>query len=491
MALYILAIGGTGAKCVESITHLAAAGLFDKEPIRVLFIDPDESNGNLSRSIDTLRLYKSLSEKLGNHPEFSWLRSPIDYFDTWSPFGDLSNESLARFFNTEVCKFHAPELGHLFDILYTKSEQEAKLDIGFRGRPALGAAVMSQLDLDLLNQEPWSKLISDITIDIKSGNKPTIFLCGSIFGGTGASGFPTIGRLLANKFENESRQNQVKLGGLLMLPYFSFPFAPDDKSQVYANPEYFSLNTRAALDYYATQAKEVFDLIYMLGYPELAKLDEFQPGKNTQKNPSHFIEVYAALAARHFYWLDFDKQRPKKGSLALFSVHQPKIISWDDIPDIPDISDLPSIPHSAKVRDLLTKATRFSRLWKKEFSQLPEDFETAGGAKQFRQRNPWFVTFFPDNSCQKWSKLPSTDVELIKIIDSWAEQYSKWIESLQKLPESSTVDIRIEDLKPKEEDRLINKLFFLPKNSSLPKLLKQAKGIVGLARSLYYLFSLF
>ena len=31
MSLYIVSIGGTGAKCVESIIHLAAAGLFGKE----------------------------------------------------------------------------------------------------------------------------------------------------------------------------------------------------------------------------------------------------------------------------------------------------------------------------------------------------------------------------------------------------------------------------------------------------------------------------
>ena len=47
MTLYIIAIGGTGARCVEAITQCAATGLFTAEPIKVVFVDADESNGNL------------------------------------------------------------------------------------------------------------------------------------------------------------------------------------------------------------------------------------------------------------------------------------------------------------------------------------------------------------------------------------------------------------------------------------------------------------
>ena len=46
MGYYAIGIGGTGAKCLESLIHLAAAGMMPDGDLHLLFVDPDTSNGS-------------------------------------------------------------------------------------------------------------------------------------------------------------------------------------------------------------------------------------------------------------------------------------------------------------------------------------------------------------------------------------------------------------------------------------------------------------
>ena len=72
---------------------------------------------------------------------------------------------------------------------FTPEELEANLEVGFRGRPAIGSAVMSQIDLDNLDGDAWRQLIDSIRLDIGGKSRfPKIFLFGSIFGGDGRFG---------------------------------------------------------------------------------------------------------------------------------------------------------------------------------------------------------------------------------------------------------------------------------------------------------------
>ena len=71
-----------------------------------------------------------------------------------------------------------------FEVLYSEKERTTQLHEGFRGHPSIGAAVMAQTVLG--GGEPWKTFNSKVAKD----PNPKIFLAGSIFGGTGASGLP-------------------------------------------------------------------------------------------------------------------------------------------------------------------------------------------------------------------------------------------------------------------------------------------------------------
>jgi hypothetical protein len=418
MTLYIIGIGGTGSKCLEAITQVAATGLFTEEKIKLLFIDADETNGNLERSRSSLSIYQRTFDLMsGDKQHYAWLKTPLESYDVWSPFAHTStNKNLSTFFNYNNLKQKNLGLGNLFDVLYTKEEQQANLDIGFRGRPAIGSGVMSRVDLDSLNEEPWSSIIGQIQADVGAGKSVKIFLCGSIFGGTGASGLPTIGRLLDNKLEKENVREKVKIACLFLLPYFGFtPKGGENKDEVYARSEQFLLNTEGALRYYVNQAKQ-FDTVYLLGNQNLSQFN-FSIGKNTQRNETHFIEFYAALAARHF-----SSYSPKNlEKVVLISRENNNVITWGDL------------PQQEEVRAELVNATRFVYVWLGNIAPELEDAKKMG-VKKFQNAAPWFGKFFSSGGGRGLfgnRDLPdfnqASQQEAIRVITEWCQDYLRWI----------------------------------------------------------------
>ena len=303
MGYYAIGIGGTGAKCIESLIHLAAAGMMPKkkQELHVLFVDPDKANGNLERAVGTLECYKTFS----NNPQLAQpdlLQTEIDSFadPIFSPFDDVDDNKpiLEKYLDHAGLKLANDGAADLFEVLYSKKERTTQLDKGFRGHPSIGAAVMAQTVLG--GDGPWKNFLAKVAID----PMPKIFLAGSIFGGTGASGFPNIAKLI--KIALDGKPNNEQIGGALILPYFTF-IVPDGKDdELKAKAEHFLMNTQAALPFYQQHLNKglknpVYNAIYLMGDESQVKVDKFALGGKPQQNAQHFVELYAALAAIHFF----------------------------------------------------------------------------------------------------------------------------------------------------------------------------------------------
>ena len=61
--VYVLAIGGSGARVLRSLVMLLAAGVEPNAKIIPLIIDPDSGAGNLSQTIELLKLYTQIREE--------------------------------------------------------------------------------------------------------------------------------------------------------------------------------------------------------------------------------------------------------------------------------------------------------------------------------------------------------------------------------------------------------------------------------------------
>ena len=59
--LYLFGIGGTGSRVIRSLTMLLASGVdAGVDTIVPVLIDPDLSNGDLTRTVNLLKKYKEI-----------------------------------------------------------------------------------------------------------------------------------------------------------------------------------------------------------------------------------------------------------------------------------------------------------------------------------------------------------------------------------------------------------------------------------------------
>ena len=364
--------------------------------------------------------------------------------------------------------------------------------MGFRGRPAIGAAVMSQVDLDRLDREPWGTFIKNIQADVGAGKAPKVFLCGSIFGGTGASGLPTIGRLIANKLNRLNIKERIKIGCLFLLPYFGFSTPPGENPDgVYARSEQFLLNTEAALRYYVTQAQETFDTVYLLGNENLSRV-KFSIGKNSQRNEAHFLEVYAGLAARHFLF----HATTLEDKVVLISRDRIGRLTWNDIPE------------PVEVKTALVNGARFAYTWLAEI--MPELAEIMNRRNDRAVLAPWLLKFFPKSSKRGNDTVQLSDPQqqdAIKIISNWCQDYLGWLYDLHQC-EGEQIQLFVPSTFKNPEGKLrqeqLAKLVFednpdrrIKARDTIHNLKRNLQsyrqdtaanvGVVGLARTLYTL----
>ncbi|MBK8464912.1 MAG: hypothetical protein IPL32_03695 [Chloracidobacterium sp.] len=414
MSYYAIGIGGTGAKCLESLIHLAAAGLMpDEEDLNLLFVDPDGANGSLGRATSLLSNYRDC--RAGRVAGFDLFKTPINptlkqgstepNSDIWSPL-ENGKRQLDNFFNSNLL---SPEAGHLFNLLYSPEEQKTNLEVGFRGRPAIGAAVMaSAINLD--NAEPWKSIKQKMQGEVGNAKSVKIVLFGSIFGGTGAAGFPTIAKIIKLWIESfpNPQKAPVKLGGVLLLPYFSF--SQPIENGIAASSDDFLLSSQAALQYYHQKADlEVFDETFVLGSEDRLQMRKSEIGGRLQENDPHFVELYAALAAVDFFSNVNGNGAAANGSrYKMVARSKSDALGWHDLPSNGD-----------ELQDKLMKMTRFAFAYLSQYHPILKDISEHGRS----YRSPWYMSFF------EFKDVPIRD-ELggrLRSVKEYCEAFLLWI----------------------------------------------------------------
>lgn len=302
----LIGIGGTGSRVIESVVHLCAAGL-GPEKLHIFMIDPDQGNGNLTRTKTLIKKYSELRRKFqrtekNNSFKTEIIIPPGDEPFIWSIFTDR-DYTLAKFINYDNTTKEWPEIADLANILFTEKELTTPLNEGFRGHPSIGAVVMADPPMD---RYPFKMLWDGI--ESMGKNDLRVFIVGSIFGGTGAAGFPTLGSRQLIKF-NEAmhaslggENSRVLLGGALVLPYFSFAVdaTKNQADSMFVTTGDFPIATKAALQYY--NDKELgFDQYYFIGDSLGQQVGDFSVGSSTQENKPHYIEMVSALAGFDFF----------------------------------------------------------------------------------------------------------------------------------------------------------------------------------------------
>ena len=336
MKNFIIGIGGTGAKCIEHLLHCCAAGLGPNN-LWAGMVDQDEANGNVSRTKILLSKYINLRSSLRDEGKHD-LSEESNLFKTniitnndsvWLPLKG-ADPTLEEVISYNVLK---PEVRGLIDCLYDPEEKRQNLSEGFRARPNIGAAAM--LATTSNEDDPfWSQIYKAIDA-ARGGEQVRVFIISSIFGGTGASGFPNIARRIKQIQIDKNVTSNFHLGGALMLPYFNYQVPEENmEGELFAKPEEFLDQTKGALQYYSKlfENDKIFDQVYVTGWDPLSKLSNFKMGGNLQNNPPLFPELYAALGALRF----FSEDNSIKDNQEIFHIgkNDSGDILWTDVPNV-------------------------------------------------------------------------------------------------------------------------------------------------------------
>ena len=376
MVNYIIAIGGTGAKVLQSVIHLCDCGYFGGSRnengnertgvpmLKLLLIDADSQCGNTTDTESLIRRYNRCHERYNPDGKGAIFRTGIQtVFNLDGNFKDIYvispviGATNARPIQNFTIRSYLSEEDNSGDLdstpynfmksVYSKLEYERNIQEGFYAHPSIGSLMFTRW---LKNSPHMADMFQMIRQDAAS-EQVRVFVIASSFGGTGASGFPAVAGAIRSIF-TELENDRLLISGVFMLPYFTFltrnTTEGDGGLPPQIDPAAFIENAKGALLFYLRQhSAAAYDKVYVLGVPDndITHSSKIIRGPYAdkgagQKNWPHILELYAALAAYDFFSDKTMRNVEKQGGIPQTqwvgsSVDKEDLrnITWGDLPD--------------------------------------------------------------------------------------------------------------------------------------------------------------
>lgn len=178
---------------------------------------------------------------------------------------------------------------------YTEEERNQNLEKGFYAHPNIGCMFFQ----DFGNNKHLNDCLQDIISDLQDNKPVRVVIVGSVFGGTGAAGIPSILKILEEKCKEQKYSlNDLHSCGVLIMPYFKV-IETDEVDGIKIDSDTFYGNTKNALNYYRYTDK--FEKYYLVGQTDLDLVNvKYADGGKDQDNKAHIVEVYATMAIKNF-----------------------------------------------------------------------------------------------------------------------------------------------------------------------------------------------
>ncbi len=340
-----IAIGGSGTKVAEALVGLLSLGFPTKsqngltsvgDQLEIWRVDSDQAAGAddaLSRRLETSLLLQAALEG-GWSMEIS--RSVKDLNPLQINGGGRELRSLRDVLNSDGDE----EAQKFLDIFYTEEEQRENISRGFYQKPFIGSAVMAVYASTL----PQRAAALDLQLANLSATPARFFICGSLHGGTGASGVSVLGKFLADEAKRVLNQGWEIYACLLapysdppepfiseadartlrsreeVLAWFNRPenkrhtndleLSDDEKVEAvfqigrgfYAKNRELVPRSQHNLKYYRdNRYMRHFKHVYVIGKHLRDVLPRWSNGGRKQNNPMNSAEIVAALTALHCF----------------------------------------------------------------------------------------------------------------------------------------------------------------------------------------------
>lgn len=334
---FVIAIGGTGMRCLESFTHMCAMGLCDNMEFNVLTLDTDFTNGNKARTTQLIEKYNQIKRsghtdkpngKINNNTFFS---AKLNLFDVVTDYTKTERGNFMSLTNLGADADPDSDNKLLADLFLGPDVQVFDLAHGYRAQTHLGSYLMYHALVEIASKIKNDKATSKeeefgsyLQLLYEAGSDARIFVFGSVFGGTGASSIPIIPSALDKALSildsNQAISPDSKFGCTLLTEYFRFTKPKNTqkstkKDAVIADSSFFTLNSQAALQFYDGDptVSNTYSKSYHVGWPKEFNSIDFSKGKGesktitggeNQKNGCHIVEFICATAAWDFFKSD-------------------------------------------------------------------------------------------------------------------------------------------------------------------------------------------
>ena len=478
MGCYVLAVGGTGNKILESLVYCAAIDGFytlDGEGVRrpipefhMLSVDVDSACGNTTRAKRAAEYYEDIRQAYESYPA----RHPGFHTAVLAQRWNMNLSRRAMSVDKLVEGHRRDKL--LSRTLFSRTESSLEYSEGFRGHPDLGVLFFSDLlnSLDRLRAEgqpdEMNNLMDRMQAEIARGEKVKLILCGSIFGGTGASGIPAIARFLRERFRAGS--DLFEIGAMLMLPYYKVPpSSQNEELEIVVKSSTFLDKARTALQYYGMEGmirsgegdeKGVFDALYMLGLPMEAFITTriYSTGSQSQENDAHMLEWMATRCISHFFRTGFRGSEAHNIDCYYYQWHTPQL-SWQSFDSEEEL-------YRKGYTSLLKAAALF-------FAELyPSVVKCAAGDRRSCTRIPYCAPYF--SAFRKKGSAEQAHLEtLVQSLYHFLNFYSNWmIQIIRTIPPTMREKRKSETLRTlaaENYDRLVKRRALLTQREMSPE----------------------
>lgn len=325
--VFLIGIGGTGMRCLESFVHTCAMGMYDDTDVELLALDTDKDNGNFVRLRTLIEHYNKING--GNSKQNTFFSARIKYYEFSPGYTDSDSfATLSNYANLETHRNDDPS-ADLVDMFLAPDVRNMSLKEGYRAQTQMGSLLMYFAIEQAAYEAKEGKIskgtnqLRDFLSSLNAGKNQPVFVFGSVFGGTGASSIPIVPLAFdrANKVLGNTNNiiGDNYFGSIVLTNYFKFD-VKENLREVVAKSENFAINSQSALMFYKEDAtiQTTYKRLYLLGRRSEETRDvldtanggsEGTVGGAAQKNPADYIELLAAFAAYNFF-KEASKEKP-------------------------------------------------------------------------------------------------------------------------------------------------------------------------------------
>ena len=269
---------------------LAAGVKTSQSDVVPIVIDPDSANADLTRTVALMNKYATLRQHL-TFPENghgTFFKAKIDQI--LPNYNLLIKDTEDRQFQQCIAlQAMTKQTKATTRMVFSEKNLASSMNVGFKGNPNIGSVVLNQI----VNSEDFITFANSF----EKGDK--IFIVSSIFGGTGASGFPLLLKTLrtGDTFPNNDLINKAEIGAVTILPYFKLEQSEDSE----IDSSTFISKAKSALAYYENNISKnnQINALYFLA-DNMSNTYANHEGGTQQRNSAHLIEFLAASAAFDF-----------------------------------------------------------------------------------------------------------------------------------------------------------------------------------------------